>query len=280
MSVRTYNPAVRVGNWNEDLCLEEECLKDFLEKRDNGELLTTETGRKAAFMMEDVKLSKDTSGCGYIKFGDNINIYNPAVQSSVCWYFDGQKTQVTASKHLHPCKRNTFTIKSIDKNKQDGDYLTYEEKFFLYSDHLGKCIANESGSENEQQCEPFQLSSEKTTFAKSPAPKSLKQAIYFEPKKDQYGAYWQILCFDPKMRMESQGQRVRANSKILFNHCKTNERLRVIEEKQLQIRTLFGFEHEVVANTNLDSHKAEKPDNHFMLIIEPVTESAEHHTTE
>ena len=23
MSVRTYNPSVRVGNWNEDLCLEE-----------------------------------------------------------------------------------------------------------------------------------------------------------------------------------------------------------------------------------------------------------------
>ena len=23
MSVRTYNPSVRVGNWNEDICLEE-----------------------------------------------------------------------------------------------------------------------------------------------------------------------------------------------------------------------------------------------------------------
>lgn len=275
MSVRTYNPAVRVGNWNEDLCLEEHALKDFLEKRENGELLTTETGRKAVFMMEEVQLSKDSTGYGHIKFGDNINIYNPAVQSSVCWYFDGQKTQVTASKHLHPCKRNTFTIKSVDGNKQDGDYLTYEEKFFLYTDHLGKCIANENGGDNEQQCEPYQLASEKTTFAKPPAPKSGKQAVYFEPKNDSYGAYWQILCFDPKMRMESQGLPVPANTKILFNHCKTNERLRAIEDKQLLTRTLFGFEHEVAAHTNLDSHKAEKSDNHFMLIIEPPQPTAE-----
>ena len=39
MSVRTYNPSVRVGNWNEDLCLEEDLLKDFLEKKESGELL-------------------------------------------------------------------------------------------------------------------------------------------------------------------------------------------------------------------------------------------------
>ena len=32
MSVRTYNPSVRVGNWNEDLCLEEvrECSVLFM----------------------------------------------------------------------------------------------------------------------------------------------------------------------------------------------------------------------------------------------------------
>ena len=30
MSVRTYNPSVRVGNWNEDLCLEEVRLEFFL----------------------------------------------------------------------------------------------------------------------------------------------------------------------------------------------------------------------------------------------------------
>jgi len=31
-------------------------------------------------------------------------------------------------------------------------------------------------------------------------------------------------------------------------------------------RTAFGREHEVVAHTFLDSHKAEKPMNHFALI--------------
>lgn len=39
MNSRTYNPSVRVGNWIEDLCLEEDLLKDFLEKKDNGLLM-------------------------------------------------------------------------------------------------------------------------------------------------------------------------------------------------------------------------------------------------
>ncbi|CAB4031558.1 cilia- and flagella-associated 161-like, partial [Paramuricea clavata] len=43
MSVRTYNPSVRVGNWNEDICLKEDMLKDFLDKKENGELLIQKT---------------------------------------------------------------------------------------------------------------------------------------------------------------------------------------------------------------------------------------------
>lgn len=77
MSVRTYNPSVRVGNWNEDICLKEVCrdfnsslaafgdksrawtgylaqwvlipsffqdlLKDFLDKKEKGELLIQKT---------------------------------------------------------------------------------------------------------------------------------------------------------------------------------------------------------------------------------------------
>lgn len=31
MSVRAYNPSVRVGNWNEDLCLEEVCTSTLHE---------------------------------------------------------------------------------------------------------------------------------------------------------------------------------------------------------------------------------------------------------
>ena len=43
MSARTYNPSVRVGNWIEDICLEEDLLKDFLDKKDKGQLTIQKT---------------------------------------------------------------------------------------------------------------------------------------------------------------------------------------------------------------------------------------------
>lgn len=55
MNVRTYNPSVRVGNWNEDLCLEEDLLKDFLDKKDNGELLIQKTTNLLQTILKEVQ---------------------------------------------------------------------------------------------------------------------------------------------------------------------------------------------------------------------------------
>ena len=54
MSVRTYNPSVRVGNWNEDLCLEEDLLKDFLDKKEKGELLIQKTTNLLQTILKEV----------------------------------------------------------------------------------------------------------------------------------------------------------------------------------------------------------------------------------
>lgn len=74
MSVRTYNPSVRVGNWNEDLCLEEvnttyfkymhniylfniqDLLKDFLDKKEKGELAIQKTHNLLQTILRPVRL--------------------------------------------------------------------------------------------------------------------------------------------------------------------------------------------------------------------------------
>lgn len=55
MNTRTYNPSVRVGNWIEDLCLEEDLLKDFLEKKDNGLLMIQKTHNFLNTVMKAVR---------------------------------------------------------------------------------------------------------------------------------------------------------------------------------------------------------------------------------
>ncbi|KAK3570848.1 hypothetical protein QTP86_028265 [Hemibagrus guttatus] len=42
--VRVYRPAVRLGNWREDVTLEEEALREFLQRKDRGELTVQKTG--------------------------------------------------------------------------------------------------------------------------------------------------------------------------------------------------------------------------------------------
>lgn len=72
MTVRTYNPSVRVGNWNEDIQLQEDTMKDFLEKREAGKLLYQKRTKleQLIFKKIDLSISRD----GFVHFGDKVNV--------------------------------------------------------------------------------------------------------------------------------------------------------------------------------------------------------------
>ena len=69
-----YNPGVRIGNWFEDLCLEEDNIKDFLLKKEKGELLIQKTSNVKSTILAPVELS--TSPDGYVHFGDIVVLRN------------------------------------------------------------------------------------------------------------------------------------------------------------------------------------------------------------
>ncbi|XP_026870923.2 cilia- and flagella-associated protein 161 isoform X2 [Electrophorus electricus] len=93
-NVRTYNRNVRVGNWREDATLEEESLKDFLHRKEKGQLTVQKTG-----MLRQ-------------------NILKPG------------PCQVGGASSLKPCVRNAFVITSVD-GTSNGTVLRYEESFAL-----------------------------------------------------------------------------------------------------------------------------------------------------
>jgi len=256
MSVRTYNPSVRVGNWNEDLCLEEDLLKDFIEKKENGELLIYKSHNLASKLLHPAELSapKDEKLC----FGDKICLYNPASEENLSINLSDSQLQeaevvsstcgVSASKLLQPSYRNVFVITSCDGNSKEGDYLNYGQNFLLST------LPDIAGE--------LKLTSDISTFMKS-AKKSRLQEVSLTSNVS-YLCQWEILHFDPQQRFETEGSPVPANVKILVNHCKTNQRLCTLQD--FSFRTAFGREHEVAANTFLDSHKAEEPVNHWILV--------------
>ena len=258
MSIRTYNPSVRVGNWNEDIWLEEDLLKDFVQKRENGELLIQKAPEYYSPLLRSVTLSHTSEGV--VSFGDVISLHHPHLRENLTIYMTNNQlydtvnkpksTGVTTSKALNPRYRNTFTIScQPGSGAANGQPLLYGQKFFL-STLPGDVVGD------------LKLSSERATLYKS-AKKSRHNEVSLTAN-GSYESCWHVVHFDPQQRLESEGSPVPVDTKVVVMHSKTNEALSALEKWSYS--TPFGKEHEVTAHTFLDSHKAEEKENHWVFV--------------
>ncbi|XP_033124660.1 cilia- and flagella-associated protein 161-like [Anneissia japonica] len=271
MSVRSYNASVRVGNWSENICLEEDGLKNYLEKRERGELLIQKRSKLSETILKRTELSVTKDGL--LHFGDHVMVMNEAPTEQVANSFgDTPRKSCTlavnmaeskmhealrfegscgasASKNLESCARNSFVITPVkDTNIPSGSPLLYGQHFYL------RTLPGIGGD--------LVLRSDMATFQAS-AKKSRKQLIEFV-EEPSYATEWTILCYNPQLRMETEGLPVPANQKIIFNHCKTNQDLCILTDNI--VRTPFGIDYETVAYTSLDTHRAEKDFNHWIMV--------------
>uniref|UniRef100_A0A8C9B3J8 Cilia and flagella associated protein 161 n=1 Tax=Phocoena sinus TaxID=42100 RepID=A0A8C9B3J8_PHOSS len=260
MAQNLYGPGVRMGNWNEDVYLEEELMKDFLAKKDKGQLLIQRNRRLKENLLRPMQLS--ISEDGYIRYGDKVMLVNPdhpeteadlflGGDLSLCMTPDEIKAHLSdelevpcglsAAQTKIPVGRNTFTV--------TGQVLRYGQNFRLgiaggFADRM------------------LYLSSDHRTLMKS-SKRSWLQEVYLTDE-DSYLNCWQAAFPDPQLRLEYEGFPVLANAKLLINHCHTNRGL--VAHRHLFLSTYFGKEAEVAVHTYLDSHRVEKPKNHWMLV--------------
>ncbi|XP_070541961.1 cilia- and flagella-associated protein 161-like [Ptychodera flava] len=269
MSVRTYNPSVLVGNWSEDICLEEDTLKDFLEKKERGELSIQKASKLSSSILRKTELS--ITGDGYVHFGDCVMLVNPGAkdETGVEWgqepramsalavnmdeskMHEAQKFEgpcgVSATRSIQPTARSIFVIMPVD-NSPPGAALTYGQHFLICTP------PNEGGN--------LKLHSDIATFTKS-SKKTRQQEVTLVDDVS-YLTQWKVIAFNPLCRMEMEGLPVPANQKIVLLHCKSHQGLSVVSSASL--RTPFGREYEVTAHTNLDSHRAEEDSNHWVFV--------------
>ncbi|XP_054444623.1 cilia- and flagella-associated protein 161 [Pteronotus mesoamericanus] len=267
MAQNSYGPGVRMGNWNEDIYLEEELMKDFLEKRDKGQLLIQRNRRLKENLLRPMQLS--VSEDGYVHNGDSVMLVNPdhpeaeadlflSGDLSLCLTLDEIRAHLSdtfkgpcglsAAPTKIPVGRNTFIILSAD-TVATGEVLRYGQNFRL---------GTTGGFEDKM----LYLTSDHRTLLKS-SKRSWLQEVYLTDEVS-YRNCWQAAFSDPQLRLEHEGFPVPANTKILINHCHTNRGLAA--HRHLFLRTYFGKEAEVAAHTHLDSHRVEKPRNHWMLV--------------
>ncbi|XP_029010541.1 cilia- and flagella-associated protein 161 [Betta splendens] len=258
--VKTYRTNVRIGNWNEDLSLEEEAKKEYLEKKERGELTAQKVDFLKLNILRPVKLS--VTNDGGLHFGDIIMLVNEGGENRECSAVSinadvnslskapspGVQAPcgISAGRGLQPCTRTAFTITSVD-GSPEGSALLYEQSFAL------KTTSGFAGG--------LFLASELRSFQKC-AKKSRLQEVNLVDS-DSFLSWWKIVHFDPQERLENEGLPVPANQKVLIKHCKTNQALAVLGDQVLW--TTYGKEYEVTAHTFLDSHKAEQDTNHWML---------------
>ncbi|XP_077022459.1 cilia- and flagella-associated protein 161-like isoform X2 [Tamandua tetradactyla] len=169
MAQNLYGPRVRMGNWNEDLYLEEECVKDFLEKRDKGELLIQRNHRLKENFLRQMQLS--ISEDGYLHYGNSILLVNPDHPDrdtdlflngdlSLCMTPEDITARLSDEVEVPcglsavqtniPIGRNTFIILSVDGNAI-GQVLQYGQNFCLgiqerFADKMGAYfLSNQHG---------------------------------------------------------------------------------------------------------------------------------------
>ncbi|XP_013858971.1 cilia- and flagella-associated protein 161 [Austrofundulus limnaeus] len=251
---------VKTGNWREDQYLEEIKIKEYLEKKERGELTAQKVDLLKQNILKPVNLS--VTNDGYLHFGDVVMLVNVGggnrESSVVCVNSDINRLTnvpslgiqapcpVSAGRGAQPCPRNAFIITSVD-GSPEGATLHFEQSFALKTT---------SGFTRG-----LYLTSDLKSFQKC-AKMSRLQEVYLDDS-DCFLTWWKVVHFDPQERLEYEGLPVTANMKVLILHCKTNQALAVLGNHLLW--TMYGQEYEVTAHTFLDSHKAEQDNNHWVL---------------
>ncbi|XP_037110254.1 cilia- and flagella-associated protein 161 [Syngnathus acus] len=256
---KTYRTSVKIGNWREEQHLEEHVKNKYLLKKEKGELIAQRVDSLRNNILSPVKLSVTTDGA--LHFGDVVMLLNigelgqcltlginahinhmtkipsPAIKGPC---------GVSAGRSVQPCVRTAFIITSVD-GTPEGAMLHYEQSFAL------KTTSDFTGS--------MYLTSDVKTFRKS-AVRSRLQEVNLD-NSECFQSWWKLVHFDPQERLEHEGLPVPANLNVVVLHSKTNQALAITEH--LVPGTTYGTEYEVTAHTFLDSHKAEKSNNHWIL---------------
>lgn len=251
--IRPYNRNVLIGNWYEDRVLEEDVIKDYLEKRDNNQLISQKNEALRKPQPECLTTSPDNR----VRFGDTIFIrcegtYNKPssliakANREDCFLSTAQlghgedKTMACGVPHAILNDKTALVIHSVD-GTLNGNSLKFGQPFTIST--IDKSLYLHSD----------------TRLYDRAAYKSRLQIVDFQTVYN-HECDWVATCLNPKFRMECEGADIPANEKILILHMKTNKALAVVTDFNRSTRF------EIVAHTFLDSHKAEEDVNHWQFV--------------
>jgi hypothetical protein len=245
-----YQRRVKVGNWSEDLELEQVKLQDFLFKKENGLLKCTQQEQRFAHALQETAVySKHDDG--YVHFGDIVMVFNQATDGCLSSDLDEKLTDETFAAqttwYTEPCARTTFEIVRYEGkgDKRDAifdygdDILHFSQKFRL------RCHATLT------ERDIFLMSQPKTpnSFARY----SRQQEVCLTTGRG-WNTVWECVCLDPQFRLEMEGQPIMSNAPMAVLHCQTNQ---FLASDKIKYYNEFGSEYELFCKNYLDGQRGQ-----------------------
>jgi hypothetical protein len=228
-----YQHCTRIGNWSEDIEIEEIKLKDYLKKKETGSLIVTSKQKQLEESLQPAELS--SSEDGFLRFGQKVMLFNHQSMGCIAANpHDAVSKQyeawaVTSSSSQTPCARNVFEIERADMDDGfEGNELHYGQNFRLRMDPfsmIGGPAWVHSEMVSNLSASKFSRHQEVTVLA-APSGETL----------------WHFLYPDTGMRFEMDGEQVPAGSPLVVRHVHTGS---FLASDEIPYVNLFGQENEV-----------------------------------
>lgn len=237
-----YSHNVRIGNWNEEKEMQELRMKEYLHRKEKGQLLVHTVQQHLNSSLQEVGLS--FSKDGYVHIGDHVMTYS--VQTEGVLSVDCSE-KLTSSDEGYACTTSTLTQAHVARNVmvvegygsgfQQGDVLKLGQPFRL---RINPALKSEG----------FYLQSQPMS-AMSCSKVSRNQEVGMV-KINSYDTVWVAQFKDPSKRFEMEGQPVPANAEILLVHAATKNAL---SSDKIIYHNDFGQEYEVCCKTSMSIGK-------------------------
>jgi len=224
---------VRIGNWSEDLELEEIKLKDYLKKKEQGSLLVNAKQKQLEECLFQADLTPTPDDC--LHFGCKVMLFSH--QSKGFMAANPYDTAIKAHEafalntgpNATPCVRNVFEL--VRANENDG----FEDDIIRYGQNFRCKLAPFS----KMRTDTYMHSEMVTALAAAKFSRHQEVSALAAPTGE---TLFQLLYPDTATRFEMDGQPVPAGSPVCMRHVATGS---FLASDEIPYQNIFGVEFEV-----------------------------------
>jgi len=223
---------VRIGNWSEDLELEEIKLKDYLKKKETGSLICNSKQKQLEESLFSVELSPTDDGV--LRFGSKVMLFSHQSKGfmaanpydSVCKAHEA--FVLTTGPNGNSCVRNTFElVRATDSDGHGDDVLHYGQDFRLKLAPFSSI-----------QADCYMHSELVTALAAAKFSRHQEVSAITAPTGE---TLFQMLYPDTATRFEMDGEPVPAGSPLVMRHVATGS---FLASDEIPYQNIFGTEYE------------------------------------